>query len=33
MAAALMTAAPPLIIYLVLGKFFVQGITSGAIKG
>jgi glucose/mannose transport system permease protein len=33
MAAALLTAAPPLIIYFVLGKFFVQGITAGAIKG
>ena len=33
MAAALMTAAPPLAIYLLLGKFFVQGITAGAIKG
>jgi glucose/mannose transport system permease protein len=29
----LMTAAPPLIIYLLLGRFFVQGITAGAIKG
>jgi len=33
MAAALLTAAPPLIIYFVLGKFFVQGITAGALKG
>lgn len=33
MAAALETAIPPLIIYFVLGKFFVQGITNGAIKG
>jgi glucose/mannose transport system permease protein len=33
MAAALLTAIPPLVIYFVLGKFFVQGITSGAIKG
>jgi glucose/mannose transport system permease protein len=33
MAAALLTAIPPLLIYFVLGKFFVQGITSGAIKG
>jgi glucose/mannose transport system permease protein len=33
MAAAIETAIPPLIIYFVLGKFFVQGITSGAIKG
>jgi glucose/mannose transport system permease protein len=33
MASALLTAAPPLIIYFFLGKFFVQGITAGAIKG
>jgi glucose/mannose transport system permease protein len=33
MAAALMTAAPPLVIYLLLGKFFIQGVTAGAIKG
>ncbi len=33
MAAALLTAIPPLFIYFVLGKFFVEGITSGAIKG
>lgn len=33
MAGALLTAAPPLLIYFVLGKFFVQGITAGALKG
>jgi glucose/mannose transport system permease protein len=33
MAAALLTALPPLLVYFGLGKFFVQGITSGAIKG
>jgi len=33
MAAAVLTAIPPLVIYFVLGKFFVQGITAGAIKG
>jgi glucose/mannose transport system permease protein len=33
MAAALLTAIPPLVIYFVLGKFFVQGIAAGAIKG
>jgi glucose/mannose transport system permease protein len=33
MAAALETAIPPLLIYFVLGRFFVQGITAGAIKG
>jgi glucose/mannose transport system permease protein len=33
MAGALLTAAPPLIIYFLLGRFFIQGITSGALKG
>ena len=33
MAAALLTAIPPLVIYFVLGKFFVAGITAGAVKG
>lgn len=33
MAAALLTALPPLIVYFGLGKFFVQGISAGAIKG
>src|SRR3569833_1626489 len=32
-ATAQHTANPPLVIYFVLGKFFVQGITAGAIKG
>ena len=33
MAAAIITAIPPLVVYFALGRFFVQGITSGAIKG
>jgi glucose/mannose transport system permease protein len=33
MAAALLTAIPPLVIYFIVGKLFVQGITAGAIKG
>ena len=33
MAAALLTAIPPLLIYFLLGKFFVQGIAAGAVKG
>jgi glucose/mannose transport system permease protein len=33
MAAALLTAIPPLVVYFALGKFFVHGITAGAIKG
>ena len=33
MAAALLTAIPPLVIYFFLGRYFVQGISAGAIKG
>ncbi|MCP8882730.1 carbohydrate ABC transporter permease [Devosia sp. XJ19-1] len=33
MAAALLTAIPPLVVYFVVGKLFVQGVTAGAIKG
>jgi glucose/mannose transport system permease protein len=33
MAAALLTAIPPIVIYFIVGKLFVQGITAGAIKG
>jgi glucose/mannose transport system permease protein len=33
MAATLLTALPSLLIYLVAGKFFIRGLTSGAIKG
>lgn len=33
MAATLLAALPPLFVYLVSGRFFVRGITAGAIKG
>jgi glucose/mannose transport system permease protein len=33
MAGALLTAATPLLLYFMLGKLFVQGITAGAVKG
>ena len=33
MAGALLTAAPPLLIYLALGRYFIQGVTAGALKG
>ncbi|MEY2953757.1 MAG: hypothetical protein RLZZ401_1844 [Pseudomonadota bacterium] len=33
MAAALIAAVPTLIIYIVAGKYFVRGLTSGAVKG
>lgn len=33
MAATLLTALPPLLLYLMSGRYFVQGITAGAVKG
>lgn len=33
MAAALLTAIPPLVIYFLSGKLFIRGITAGAMKG
>lgn len=33
MAAALLTAIPPLLIYFISGKLFIRGITAGALKG
>ena len=33
MAAALIAALPTLVVYVVAGKFFVRGLTAGAIKG
>ncbi len=33
MAAALIAALPTLIIYVVAGKFFLRGLTEGAVKG
>ena len=33
MAATLLTALPPLLLYLVSGRAFVHGITAGAVKG
>jgi len=33
MAAALLTALPPLLVYFASGRFFVRGITAGAVKG
>ena len=33
MAAALIAALPTLIVYIVAGKFFVRGLTAGAVKG
>ncbi len=33
MAAAMLTAIPPLVIYFVSGKLFIRGITAGALKG
>ena len=33
MAATLLTALPPLVLYLVSGRAFVRGVTAGAVKG
>jgi glucose/mannose transport system permease protein len=33
MAATLLTALPPLLIYFLSGRYFVSGITAGAVKG
>ncbi len=33
MAAALITALPTLIVYIVGGRYFVRGLMAGAVKG
>jgi glucose/mannose transport system permease protein len=33
MAATILTALVPLIVYFVSGKWFVRGIAAGAVKG
>ena len=33
MAASILTALPPLLVYFISGKLFVRGITEGALKG
>nr|WP_238858286.1 carbohydrate ABC transporter permease [Faunimonas pinastri] len=33
MAATLLTAIPPLLVYFLSGRYFVRGIASGAVKG
>ena len=33
MAAAIITGLPTLVVYLVAGKYFVRGLTAGAVKG
>ncbi len=33
MAATILTALPPLTVYLLSGKYFVRGVTAGAVKG
>ena len=33
MGAALIAAIPIIIIYLLLGKFFIQGLLAGSVKG
>ena len=33
MAAAIIAALPTLLVYMVAGRFFVRGLTAGAVKG
>jgi glucose/mannose transport system permease protein len=33
MAATVLTALPPLLVYLLSGRYFVRGVTAGAVKG
>ena len=33
MAAALIAALPTLLVYILAGKYFVRGLTAGAVKG
>ena len=33
MAGSLLTALPPLIIYIALGRYFIRGLLAGALKG
>ncbi len=33
MAAALITAAPTLLVYIIAGRYFVRGLTAGSVKG
>ncbi|TFI20539.1 carbohydrate ABC transporter permease, partial [Herbaspirillum sp. 3C11] len=33
MAAAIIAALPTLLVYILAGKYFVRGLTAGAVKG
>jgi glucose/mannose transport system permease protein len=33
MAAAIIAALPTLFVYIVAGKYFIRGLTAGAVKG
>lgn len=33
MAGALLASAPTLVVYLVLGRYFIGGLMSGSVKG
>jgi glucose/mannose transport system permease protein len=33
MAAALLTALPPLLVYVFLGRYFIRGLMAGSLKG
>ena len=33
MAGALITALPPLLVYVLLGRYFIRGLLAGSLKG
>ena len=33
MAAAILTGLPTLLVYVVAGKYFIRGLSAGAVKG
>jgi glucose/mannose transport system permease protein len=33
MAAAILTALPTLLVYVIAGKYFIRGLSAGAVKG
>ncbi len=33
MAGAIIAALPPLLIYIILGRYFIRGLLAGSVKG